>query len=134
MEPDGAEVLARDAEGRPALLRHAAGDGWMVLATYPLEYMAAITPHANPEGTWRLYRALAAQASVEPAVSFDTPLVSAALMRHEDGRVFVWCVSQSDAEIKAAPVVREGSLRNADGSPVSVVELPPYGVSVLELM
>ncbi|MEU8356894.1 cellulase family glycosylhydrolase [Nonomuraea sp. NPDC048882] len=134
VEPDGAEVLARDAEGRPALLRHAAGDGWMVLATYPLEYMAAITPHANPEGTWRLYRALAAQAGVEPAVSFDTPLVSAALMRHEDGRVFVWCVSQSDAEIKAAPVVREGSLRNADGSPVSVVELPPYGVSVLELM
>jgi hypothetical protein len=105
----------------------------MVLATYPLEYMAAITPHANPEPTWRLYRALAAEAGVETAVSFETPLVSAALMRHEDGRVFVWCVSQSDAEIKAAPSVRGGVLRDEDGAPVSVVELPPYGVRVLEL-
>ena len=71
----------------------------MVLATYPIEYMAAITPGANPEPTWRLYQALAHAAGATPAVSFDTPRMNASLMRHDDGRVFVWCVSQSETEL-----------------------------------
>ena len=37
-----------DAHGRPALLRHALGDGSTVLCTYPLEYMAAQTPTRQP--------------------------------------------------------------------------------------
>ncbi|TMR14383.1 beta-mannosidase [Nonomuraea zeae] len=133
VEPAGAEVLARDAHGRPALLRHAVGRGAMVLATYPFEYMAAVTPAANPEPTWRLYRALARAAGVVPAVSFDTPLVNASLMRHEDGRIFVWCVSQSGAETAATPVVTSGVLRDAAGADVTGVVLPPYGVIVLQL-
>ncbi|NJP97964.1 hypothetical protein HCN51_52550 [Nonomuraea sp. FMUSA5-5] len=80
----------------------------------------------------RLYRALARASGVDGPVSFDTPPVSAALMRHEDGRVFVWCVSQAGTEVKAAPAVRSGTLRDEHGAPVSVVELPPYGVRVLE--
>jgi endo-1,4-beta-mannosidase len=133
VEPAGAEVLARDGHGRPALLRHATGRGAMVLATYPFEYMAAATPAANPEPTWRLYRALARAAGVIPVVSFDTPLVNASLMRHEDGRAFVWCVSQSDTETAATPVVTSGVLRDAGGQDVTQVVLPPYGVIVLEL-
>ena len=55
----GAEIVAIDGHGRPALLRHALGLGSTVLCTYPIEHMAARTPHANPESTWRIYSALA---------------------------------------------------------------------------
>ncbi|MCG5217857.1 cellulase family glycosylhydrolase [Streptosporangium soli] len=133
VEPAGAEVLARDVHGRPALLRHTVGRGTMVLATYPIEYMAAITPGANPEPTWRLYQALAHVAGAAPAVSFDTPQMNASLMRHDDGRVFVWCVSQSDTELAAVPAVMAGTLRTAAGDEVTKVVLPAYGVAVLEL-
>ena len=64
VDPAGARVVAIDAHGRPAVLRHALGDGSTVLCTYPLEYMASQTPNANPESTWQLYSALAAAAGV----------------------------------------------------------------------
>lgn len=105
----------------------------MILATYPFEYMAAITPDANPEPTWRLYRALAAEAGVRPPVRFDIPLLNAATMRHRDGRVLVWCVSQSPDPVTATPVVLAGVLRDLDGDTVAEVTLPPYEVLVLEL-
>ena len=96
--------------------------------------MAALTPNANPEPTWQLYHALAAEAGVHPPVRFDTPLVNAATMRHEDGRELVWCVSQSATEMTATPAVADGTLRDLDGEPVTQVTLPPYGVIVLELV
>jgi endo-1,4-beta-mannosidase len=64
VEPTSAEVLAVDHEGRPALLRNRVGDGSMVFCTYPLEFMAACRPAANPEPTWQLYSALAELAAV----------------------------------------------------------------------
>ncbi len=57
LEPAGARTLAVDSSGRPALLERRVGRGAMVLCTYPIEHMAAGTPHANPEDTWRLYGA-----------------------------------------------------------------------------
>ena len=53
----------------PALLRNRVGDGSMVFCTYPLEYMAASRPAANPEPTWQLYSALAGLAGRERARS-----------------------------------------------------------------
>ena len=44
VEAVGAEVVAVDAHGRPALLRHTVGSGCAVLCTYPIEHMAARTP------------------------------------------------------------------------------------------
>src|SRR5262249_1559857 len=45
--PAGAEVIATDAHGRPAILRRRLGDaggaGDIILCTYPLEHMAART-------------------------------------------------------------------------------------------
>ncbi|MEK8173081.1 hypothetical protein NKH77_41030 [Streptomyces sp. M19] len=43
VEPDGAEVLAVDGHGRPALLLRETGAGSVVFCTYPIEYMAAVT-------------------------------------------------------------------------------------------
>ncbi|MGZ4591622.1 MAG: beta-mannosidase, partial [Actinomycetes bacterium] len=58
VEADGAEVVAVDGFGRPALLQAERGAGKAVLCTYPLEHMAACTPDANPESTWLVYSAL----------------------------------------------------------------------------
>jgi hypothetical protein len=75
VQPASAEVLAIDGRGRPALLRYPSGQGWMVLCTYPLEYMAASRPQANPEQTWRLYSALATAAQVVRPVRVEDPRV-----------------------------------------------------------
>ncbi|MHB9755591.1 cellulase family glycosylhydrolase [Streptomyces sp. BYX5S] len=134
--PDGAEVVATDAHGRPALLRHAVGDGWAVLCAYPLEHMAARTPGVNPEETHRLYRALAAHADVTRPLTVDSPCVAADTLVHEDGRRFGWLVSQSPEPLTVTPAVSPRGAAPHDlatGEPVAEVELEPYGVRVVEL-
>jgi endo-1,4-beta-mannosidase len=131
--PRGARVLATDAHGRPALLEHAVGSGRTVLATYPLEHMAARTARVNPEQTHRLYAALADVAGAVRPVTVDTPHVCADTVRHDDGRRFVWLVSQSAAELTVRPRTR-GVLRPlGGGAPVAEVTLPAFGVRVLQL-
>ncbi|MDT0270468.1 cellulase family glycosylhydrolase [Streptomyces sp. DSM 44915] len=135
VEPAGAEVLAVDAHGRPALLTRRVGAGQLVLSTYPLEHMAAITPRVNPEPTWRLYAALAAEAGVTPEVTVDDPRVLVGRMTHEDERSFVWLVSQHEETRAVTPVLTAGgALRDLDGQPLGTVELPPFGVLVAELV
>ncbi len=73
VEPTDAKVLAVDAAGRPALLRHSVGAGSTVLCTYPIEHMAAHRAFANPEDTWRLYSALASAAGVARPVRVPDP-------------------------------------------------------------
>ncbi|WP_329165381.1 cellulase family glycosylhydrolase [Streptomyces sp. NBC_01387] len=130
--PQGARVVATDGHGRPALLVHEIGEGRTVLATYPLENMAARTARVNPEQTHRLYEALAEVAGVARAVTVDTPYVSADVLVHEDGRRFAWLVSQSEDALN----VRPGGGRLFDlgtGAESPEVALEPYGVRVLEL-
>ncbi len=125
VEPTGAEVIAVDTHGRPALLRRAVGSGWMVLGTYPVEYFAAVTAAVNPESTWRLYDALAIEAGVRRVVTVADPRVSASEMVHDDGRSFIWFVNHSDEEVTVSPVV-DGAL------PTPTVRLSAYAVEVLE--
>ncbi|SEE64563.1 glycoside hydrolase 5 family protein [Ruania alba] len=131
VEPDGAEVIAEDAHGRPALLRHRTGTGAMVLSTYPLEYMAAETPFVNPEPTWRLYAALAAESGTRPAVRVDDPRVIVGELDHEDGRRLTWFLSQSEDELTVHPEVDGAELYDSS-APVTELRLPPYGVQILE--
>ncbi|QPP06457.1 cellulase family glycosylhydrolase [Streptomyces bathyalis] len=134
VEPDGAEVLATDSHGRPALLRRRTGTGALVLCTYPVEHMAAVSPGVNPEPTWRLYAALAAEAGAVPEVSVADPRVMTGRMEHEDGRSFVWFISQHDEPLTAEPVLTGGgALKDLDGAGLDAVELPPYGVIVAEM-
>ncbi|MFJ6671710.1 cellulase family glycosylhydrolase [Actinosynnema sp. NPDC091369] len=133
--PNGAEVVAVDGHGRPALLRHRVGDGWLVLCTYPVEHMAAMTPRVNPEPTWRLYAALAEVAGVPPRVRVGDPSVLTGVMEHSvDGRVFAWFVSQHPSPVVVRPVVAGGSLVGLDGSPSDAVELGAFGVFVGEVL
>ncbi|MFC5907386.1 cellulase family glycosylhydrolase [Streptacidiphilus monticola] len=131
--PTDAEVLAEDARGRPALLLRRVGEGSVVLCTYPIEQMAAATPHVNPEDTSTLYDALAAHAGVRRPVSVADPRVAVDRLVHEDGRQFVFLVSQTRTELTVKPSLAEGgSLRTLDGTPADQLPLPPYGVFVLE--
>ncbi|WP_030902762.1 glycoside hydrolase 5 family protein [Streptomyces sp. NRRL F-5126] len=131
--PRGARVIATDAHGRPALLCHTTGRGRTVLATYPLEHMAARSARVNPEQTHLLYAALAEVAGVSRPVTVDSPHVAADTLEHEDGRRFVWLVSQSDEELTVRPE-SAGPLRELrGGDAVDTVTLAPFGVRVLEL-
>ena len=127
VEPRGAEVVAVDGRGRPALLRYRN----RVLCTYPLEHMAAMNAQVNPEPTYRIYDALASVAGVHRAVRSGDPRVLTETMTHVDGRRFVWFVSQHPGEVTVAPVLSGVTLHTLDtGEPVTEVTLAPYDVQV----
>lgn len=127
-----AEVLAVDAHDRPVLLRRRTGSGWMVLGTVPFEYFASQRPESNPEQTWRIYEALAAESGIFRPVRVDDPRVMCSELIREDGVRFVWLVSQSPDSLRVTPLVADGVLRTRDGAPVDTITLAPYGVEVVE--
>jgi hypothetical protein len=108
----------------------------MVLSTYPLEHLAASCGRVNPEQTWRLYAALADLAGVEVAVSVDSPEVLVDGLVHQDGRRFIWLVSESDGPLVVRPRLPVGGhlVSLGGGDTLRQVELGPYGVAVLQLM
>jgi endo-1,4-beta-mannosidase len=129
VEAVDAEVIATDADGRPAVLRRAVGAGALVLCTYPLEAMAAATPEVNPEQTWRLYAALAEEAGVQPLVRSGDPRVLVDHLTRDDGTHFTWLISQSPDPLTVTPT--GPPLHDLDSTPVDTVTLPPWGVRVL---
>ena len=129
VEPHGADVLAVDQHGRPALLRHRVGQGQAILCTYPLEHMAAVSAAVNPDATAVLYRALAADADVLPEVGVDGTAVVVDQMVHPDGTEYVWLINMTDAPVEVTP--RGPALRTLSGEPVGAVTLEVFGVEVL---
>jgi endo-1,4-beta-mannosidase len=136
VRPDGAEVLAADGHGRPALLLRRAGAGSVVLCTYPIEHMAAVTPRVNPEATSAIYDALAEHAGVLRLVTSDDPRVASDVLVRSDGHRFAWLVSQADEPVTVKPGLAAGlRLTHLDGAAADTgVTLPPFGVSVLRLV
>jgi len=123
----GAEIVAIDGQGRPALLRNPVGSGCAVLCTYPLEYLAARTPRANPESTWRIYSALAPISGVSRPVRVDDPRVSAGLLRGgvDDTALIVNC---SPEAISVEPILEDDiELQQAEGE----LTLGPFGVAAI---
>ncbi|MER6993941.1 cellulase family glycosylhydrolase [Saccharopolyspora hirsuta] len=134
VRPRGAKVVATDAHGRPALLRHPTGSGEAVLCTYPVEHFAARNSRVNPEDTHRLYSALARIAGIDRLIAVDDPRVFADALVHRDGRVFAWLVSQHDQEVSVVPTAPGRSVRElGTGEELAEVTLPAYGVRVVEL-
>jgi endo-1,4-beta-mannosidase len=128
VEPIGAEVVAIDGRGNPALVRQALGSGYTVLCTYPLEHMAARTPSVNPECTWQIYSALAAEADVSRPVRVADPRVLVGRVRSggSETALFVNC---SGEPIAAEPILADGlELRPA----AEQLLLEPFGVAAIE--
>jgi len=134
VQPVAAEVLATDGRGRPALLRRRVGAGSLVLCTYPIEHMAAVTPRVNPEATGQLYDALAHEAGVRRPVRTDDPRVAADVLIRSDGARFAWLVSQADQPVTIEPELADGLRLAAIGGGVcESVTLAPFGVGVFRL-
>jgi endo-1,4-beta-mannosidase len=126
VETAGAEIVAVDDQGRPALLRHALGAGSTVFCTYPIEHMAARTPAANPESTWELYSALAAAAGVSRPVRVDDARVLVGRLR-AGGSETVLFVNCSNDPIVAEPSVGDGVGLGMTGPLI----LKPFGVAAI---
>ncbi len=124
VEPAGAEIVAVDAHGRPALLRNRLGAGETVFGTYPIEHMAARTPAANPEDTWRLYSALAVEAGVSRLVRVADPRVLVGLVRSGDSTTALF-VNCSDEAVTAEPVVAQ----DVELQAAPELQLEPFGVA-----
>ncbi len=139
VRPAGAEVIAVDGRGRPALLERRVGAGSLILCTYPIEHMAAVTPRVNPEATSRIYRALAAHAGIGLLVQADDPRVAADVVVRSDGHRFAWLVSQADEPLTIKPELAAGlRLAKLDGAGCGdtvgdAVTLAPFGVGVFRL-
>ena len=127
VDPVGADVLAVDGHGRPALLRHRLGAGRTVLCTYPLEHMAARTPSANPESTWRVYSALAAVAGVSRPVRVADPRVLVGRLHAGDSETVLF-VNTSGEAVEAEPLVRDDAGLPPAGGPLA---LGPFGVAAI---
>lgn len=120
VDPAGADVVAVDGHGHPALLCRRIGSGRMVLSTYPLEHMAARRPGANPESTWRLYSALADVAGVPRPVRVADPRVLVGRLRSGNADTVLF-INSSNATIVTEPV----------GGPIEPLVLEPYGVAAM---
>jgi endo-1,4-beta-mannosidase len=126
VEATGAEVVAVDARGRPALLRQAVGSGCAVLCTYPIEHMAARSVSVNPESTWRIYSALAAAAGVARPVRVADPRVLVGRIRtgESTSALFVNCSNE--------PIVAEPILTGVElDLPTGELRLEPFGVATV---
>ena len=130
VETAGAQVVAVDGHGRPALLRHAVGDGHTVFCAYPLEHMAARTPRANPEPTWRIYSALAALAGVSRPVRVDDPRILVGTLRSPDRETVVF-VNCSGEEVEAEPIAAAGTSPRLEAGALTI---EPFGVAVVPLL
>lgn len=136
VEPAGAEVVATDALGRPALLLRRVGPGSIVLCTYPVERMAALTPRVNPDDTVRLYDALARHAGVRRAIAVDDQRIACDTLVRDDGAVFAVIASHCGEPLTVKPALPAGGrLATLDGEEVAgAVTTAPFGIHVFELV
>lgn len=118
VEADGADVVALDANGRPALLMRTVGAGKTVFCAYPLEYMASQVPAVNPEDTCRLYRALATEAAVDRPVRVDDARILVGRVRSDDGAETAFFVNTSPDSIDFEPLTAPGVALVGLGDPV----------------
>jgi endo-1,4-beta-mannosidase len=139
--PTTAEVIAADSRGRPALLRRQAGRGSLILCTYPLEYMAALTPRVNPDATVTLYAALATHAGVRRLVTVDDPEVACDVLVHKDGTRFAVITSHADEGLTVKPTLGtpgeqappRGLTPLGESEVVDRVTLKPFGIRILKI-
>jgi endo-1,4-beta-mannosidase len=135
VEPAGAEILATDTRGRPALLLRPVGRGSLILCTYPIEHMAALTPRVNPDDGVALYAALATHAGVRRPVTVDDPRIASDTLVRDDGTLFAVLASHAAEPLTVKPMLAAGGdLASLDGQePAEGVTLGPFGINVMRI-
>ena len=134
VEPAGAEVIATDNHGRPALLRRRTGRGSLVLCTYPIEHMAALRAQVNPDDTVTLYDALATHAGVRRPVTVDDPRVACDTLIRDDGTLFAVLASHAAEPLTVKPALDGGELTTLEGTGAGEgVTLGPFGIKIFRM-
>lgn len=125
------QAVAVDQHGRPMIVVKEHGAGRAVLSTIPVEHFAARRRAANPEDTWKLYRALARQAGIASPLGIDDPRLFVDTLVRDDGARFHALVSEHPEPARVTPA-GDVLLTTLDGEPVDgSVEMAPYGAVVL---
>ena len=117
------------------MLLRPVGRGSLILCTYPIEHMAALTPRVNPDDSVALYDALATHAGVRRAVTVDDPRVASDTLVRDDGTLFAVLASHAAEALTVKPVLAAGGqLATLDGGePEESVTLEPFGIHVLRI-
>ena len=109
LELDGAEVIAEDQNGNPAIVCYQAGKGKALLCAYPIEVYLAVEPAAfeHENLSYKLYRAFMEWAGIKPLVDSHAPAVETAVLSNEVGGYVVFTNHSSQAvEIKATTLMK----------------------------
>ena len=111
------------------------GRGSLILGTYPVEHMAALTPRVNPDDAVTLYRALATHARVRRPVTVEDPRVACDALVHQDGTIFAALASHAAEPLTVTPVLDGGdALTTRDGSAAGpAVTLDPFGIKIFSV-
>lgn len=137
IEPQGAEVLARDQDGRPALTRMTQGAGQVIFLNHPWEYYLAEQYHhyAMPQSV-ELYHFLANRAGLAPAIHCNQPVIQLRTVHTESGS-FLWLINHDWKAVETNIVSPAGgpiygtNMALAEGS--TTLEIPTKGVYVYQL-
>jgi hypothetical protein len=112
LEPVAATVVGRDGRGRPALVRHRLGSGWVYFLAYPWEHYLAEHADINErDGSEALYRHLARVARVPLHDDVGDPLCQRHLVLERSGppngeaRELLWLINRrwTPTEIRLRP-------------------------------
>lgn len=117
-------IIARDAQGRPAIVEHRVGHGRMLLCTYPLELFAARVPATDRSNLIRLYRALGDLAGARNIVDVSADDVFGDVLIHQDGSKYAVIISEAE-EDRDVTIHTSGVLLS--------LSLPPLGAQIVPL-
>jgi hypothetical protein len=143
LRASGADTVAVDGDGRPALLAARRGTGTAVTCAYPVETLIAATPDAHGPGDpcWGLYAGLAALLPKPVLAGSDHPDVTVGELRGPAGGL-VTATNHSSASVTAAVRMPEASTVQRvtpDGTVEAAlddgdvgVELEPYGAALFD--
>ena len=86
LKPEGAQVVALDQDGNPAILTHKLENGISILCAYPIEMYLGVIPNAFENDTryWKLYRAIKAIAGIHDTYEADRPGVEVGVLTGKD--------------------------------------------------
>jgi endo-1,4-beta-mannosidase len=125
----GAEVIAVDQDGHPALTVQRYGQGFAVLCAAPIEAMLGSTPSAfeGQQNAWRLYRAFAQAAGQFGRVRSGNPKVEAGSLVGKE-RGYTVLVNHSDtlqtiSLQSASPLLRLHQLAPGGSKPLNSLDL-----------
>jgi len=96
-----AEVIALDADNRPALLMNKIGQGRVIFSTYPLEYYVAMSKNGSqsqPLNT--LYGAICAARGIDPPLKMNNSNVEMGILKNGSKSIYAFLVNHSWNEEK----------------------------------